>query len=69
MKTFLLGLLAGYRYALSPLLGRHCRFEPSCSAYAGDAVEKYGAFRGVALALKRLSRCHPWCAGGYDPIP
>ena len=69
MKTFLLGLLAGYRYALSPLLGRHCRFEPSCSAYAREAVEKYGAFRGVALALKRLSRCHPWCAGGYDPIP
>jgi uncharacterized protein len=69
MKPVLLSLFALYRYALSPLLGRHCRFEPSCSAYAEQAVEKYGAGRGSWLATKRLLRCHPWCAGGYDPVP
>ncbi|HKO87072.1 MAG TPA: membrane protein insertion efficiency factor YidD [Burkholderiales bacterium] len=69
MNKLLLNLLAGYRYALSPILGKHCRFEPSCSAYAHEAVQKYGACRGTRLALKRLARCHPWCAGGYDPIP
>ena len=69
MTRLLLALLAVYRYALSPLLGRHCRFEPSCSVYAMQALAKHGSFRGGRLALKRLLRCHPWCDGGYDPIP
>ena len=69
MKTLLLGMLNVYRYLLSPWLGRHCRFEPSCSRYAIEAVEKHGAGQGGWLATKRLLRCHPWCAGGYDPVP
>lgn len=69
MKKLLLGLLRVYRYVLSPWLGRHCRFEPSCSLYAREAVEKYGACTGSGMAVKRLLRCHPWCDGGYDPVP
>jgi uncharacterized protein len=69
MKKILLGLLQLYRYLFSSWLGRHCRFEPSCSRYAREAVEKYGAGTGSWMAVRRLSRCHPWCAGGYDPVP
>jgi putative membrane protein insertion efficiency factor len=58
-----------YRWFLSPFLGRHCRFEPSCSAYALEAIEKHGALRGYALAARRLCRCHPFGAAGYDPVP
>ncbi len=58
-----------YRKALSPLLGRHCRYEPTCSQYALDALSEYGAARGGAMALRRLGRCHPWAAGGFDPVP
>lgn len=58
-----------YRLALSPLLGPRCRFYPSCSAYALEAIERHGALRGLALALRRLARCHPWHPGGYDPVP
>jgi putative membrane protein insertion efficiency factor len=61
--------IRGYRYGLSPLLGMHCRFDPSCSAYALDSIERHGAARGTWLALKRLARCHPWHAGGHDPVP
>lgn len=69
MKTLLLGLLSAYRYAISPLLGRNCRFHPSCSEYAVEAVERHGAIRGGWLALKRVGRCHPFHSGGYDPVP
>ncbi len=58
-----------YRWFLSPWLGRQCRFEPSCSAYALEAIEKHGAIRGYGLAARRLCRCHPWGAAGYDPVP
>ncbi len=65
--SVLLGLVAGYRLLLSPLLGRHCRFQPSCSRYFAAAVRKYGAVRGVLKGLGRICRCHPWHPGGYDP--
>lgn len=58
-----------YRLALGPLLPPACRFTPSCSAFALEAVERHGAARGLVLALARVSRCHPWHAGGYDPVP
>lgn len=61
--------IQAYRYAVSPLLGMHCRFHPSCSAYAQKALERHGTARGVWLALKRLARCHPWHPGGHDPVP
>lgn len=60
-------LARGYQILLSPLLGRHCRFEPSCSQYFIEAVRKYGAARGAWRGLRRLLRCHPWNPGGYDP--
>jgi len=65
----LLGLVWLYRTLLSPLLGANCRFQPTCSAYAAEALRRYGAFRGGALALRRVSRCHPWGGSGYDPLP
>jgi putative membrane protein insertion efficiency factor len=58
-----------YRWFLSPWLGRQCRFEPTCSAYALEAIEKHGALRGYGLALRRVCRCHPFGAAGYDPVP
>ena len=69
MSRLLLALIKAYRYGISPLLGPSCRFFPSCSEYAAQAVEKYGAGRGAWLALKRIARCHPWHPGGYDPVP
>jgi putative membrane protein insertion efficiency factor len=69
MTRILIILVAAYRYALSPMLGRSCRFHPSCSAYAQEALERHGALRGVWLALRRIGRCHPWHHGGYDPVP
>ena len=58
-----------YQYCLSPLLPKNCRFYPTCSAYAHKAVMTHGIFRGSALTLLRLARCHPWNSGGYDPVP
>ena len=62
-------LVGGYRYSVSPMLGTHCRFHPSCSAYALEALERHGALRGGWLTLRRLGRCHPWHPGGHDPVP
>lgn len=58
-----------YRYGISPLLGPRCRFQPTCSEYALEALELHGALRGSALVVKRLLRCHPWGGDGYDPVP
>ncbi len=65
----LVGLVKFYRYAISPLLGANCRFEPTCANYAIEALETHGALRGGWLALRRLARCHPWGGSGYDPVP
>jgi putative membrane protein insertion efficiency factor len=69
MKSLLLALIAVYRYAISPMLGRNCRFMPSCSEYASVAIHRHGSVRGGWLALRRVLRCHPWNPGGYDPVP
>lgn len=69
MKSLLILLVRGYRYFISPFLGRNCRFHPSCSAYALEALQRHGAIKGCALAARRVSRCHPWNPGGYDPVP
>ena len=69
MKLLLVFLIRAYRWLLSPLLGPACRFEPSCSAYAEEAVRCHGAAHGIWLTLKRLGRCHPFCRGGIDPVP
>ena len=68
-QKLLIVLVRGYRYLISPLLGAHCRFYPSCSQYALTALEKHGAIKGARLAGARLLRCHPWHAGGHDPVP
>lgn len=65
----LIALIRAYQYVLSPLLGNHCRFYPSCSHYAVEAIERHGALRGGLLTIARLSRCHPWHEGGVDPVP
>ncbi len=65
----LIGLVKAYRAAVSPWLGANCRFEPSCSRYAIEALETHGAWRGTLLTARRLSRCHPWGGSGYDPVP
>ena len=65
----LLALIRTYQVILSPLLGPACCFWPSCSAYAAEAIQRHGAARGAWLALVRLARCHPWRAGGFDPVP
>ena len=62
-------LVIGYRYSLSALIGRQCRFAPTCSAYAIEAIERHGAIAGGWLALRRIARCHPWGGSGYDPVP
>ena len=69
MKLLLLALIRFYQYVISPLLGRRCRFFPSCSEYAAEALEKHGALKGARLGIKRIFRCHPWNSGGFDPVP
>ncbi len=68
-QRVLIGLVRGYRLVLSPWLGSSCRFEPTCSAYALEALQRHGAAAGTYLAAARVLRCHPWCDGGIDPVP
>ncbi|BEP94302.1 hypothetical protein GmRootA79_26860 [Acidovorax sp. A79] len=69
MQRLLMGVVKGYRLFLSPWLGSACRFEPTCSAYSLQALERHGAAAGSYLTVRRLVRCHPWCDGGHDPVP
>jgi uncharacterized protein len=68
-QRLLIGLVKGYRLLLSPWLGSACRFTPTCSAYALEALAEHGAAGGSYLTVARLARCHPWCEGGHDPVP
>jgi putative membrane protein insertion efficiency factor len=69
IRAVLVGLVKAYRLLLSPWLGSSCRFEPTCSLYAIEALQVHGAAAGSYLTAHRLLRCHPWCAGGHDPVP
>ena len=69
MKFLFIYLLRGYKLLISPLLPPACRFYPTCSVYAVEAIERFGVLRGSYLAIKRLLRCHPWHPGGFDPVP
>jgi putative membrane protein insertion efficiency factor len=69
VRALLLGLIRLYQLTLSPWLGRRCRFEPTCSHYAAEALRQHGVVRGAWLAAKRVGRCHPWGRSGYDPVP
>lgn len=69
MKTIILWIIRFYQKAISPVLPPSCRFTPTCSHYAYEAIEKYGFFKGGWMGVKRISRCHPFTPGGYDPVP
>ena len=69
MRALAISLIRIYQWTISPLLGPNCRFYPSCSQYAAEAIERFGVLRGAWLAVKRIGRCHPWHPGGYDPVP
>lgn len=69
VRGLLIGAVRAYRLVLSPLLGQRCRYLPSCSAYCIEALERYGALRGLLLSARRIARCHPWGGSGYDPVP
>ena len=69
MGRLLIVVIRVYQYLLSPLIGPHCRFHPSCSHYSVEAIQRHGAMYGSYLALRRLARCHPWHPGGLDPVP
>ena len=69
MKMFVVGCIRTYRLLISPLLPTSCRFYPTCSAYSQEAIDRYGVGKGLLLTMRRLARCHPWCKGGYDPVP
>ncbi|MDZ7796405.1 MAG: membrane protein insertion efficiency factor YidD [Candidatus Marinimicrobia bacterium] len=68
-KKIFLSLIRFYQRAVSPYLGRSCRFYPSCSQYTHEAINRYGAFKGLGFGLKRILKCHPFHPGGYDPVP
>ena len=69
MAAILIAIVRCYQWAISPWLGPRCRFDPTCSQYMITAIERYGAFRGGWLGIKRIFRCHPWGGTGYDPVP
>jgi putative membrane protein insertion efficiency factor len=69
MRPLLIGLITFYRWFVSPMLGQNCRFYPSCSSYALEAIRQHGALRGSWLAVRRIGRCHPWNPGGVDQVP
>jgi putative membrane protein insertion efficiency factor len=69
MKRLMIGLVRGYQVLLSPVLGNNCRYYPSCSSYTIEAMEKWGAWRGLLMGIRRVGRCHPFHEGGYDPVP
>lgn len=69
MSKLLILLIRAYQYIVSPLLGPRCRFTPSCSDYTSESISVYGPAKGLWLGAKRIGRCHPWCHGGYDPVP
>ena len=69
MARILISFVRAYQILLSPLMGMHCRYQPTCSHYMMDAINRFGAIRGTWLGLRRLSRCHPWHKGGLDPVP
>jgi hypothetical protein len=69
LKKLMLIFIKFYQFFISPLTGRHCRYYPTCSAYAFEAIDRYGCIKGGFLALKRILRCHPFHPGGYDPVP
>jgi uncharacterized protein len=69
IARILRALITGYQWVFSPYVGQHCRFHPTCSCYADEAIEQHGALRGSWLTVRRLSRCHPWHEGGFDPVP
>ena len=69
MRSVLIALIKVYQWTLSPFVGFHCRFSPTCSQYAIEAITKYGVLKGMFLGTKRIARCHSWCAGGHDPVP
>ena len=69
MRQVVIALIKLYRYAVSPYLAPSCRYTPTCSSYALEAIERFGIFRGGWMALRRVGRCHPWHPGGYDPVP
>lgn len=68
-KKIFLGLIRFYQVGISPLIGAHCRFTPTCSQYAYIAISRYGVFKGTYLAVRRILKCHPFHDGGYDPVP
>jgi len=69
MRRLMIACVRCYRYCLSPFMATHCRFHPSCSSYAEEALQRHGLFKGLWLTLRRIGRCHPWHPGGYDPVP
>lgn len=69
MRSLAVTAIKIYQYAISPFLGNHCRFSPSCSSYAIRAIETHGLVKGVLLGIKRIGKCHPWHPGGHDPVP
>ena len=69
MKFLLIAVLRGYRLVISPMYGQVCRYHPTCSAYALEAITEHGSVKGTWLAVRRVLRCHPWALGGYDPVP
>lgn len=69
MRRLLIQLISCYKLLLSPFLGNNCRFHPTCSTYAQEAIAEYGVIKGSYLAIRRLGKCHPWHEGGFDPVP